>query len=44
LFVFDNGSFTPYEPLVKSLEVIKNVESVIESNQENFPVYLLNQD
>jgi uncharacterized protein YbcC (UPF0753/DUF2309 family) len=44
LFVFDKGSFTPYEPLVKSLEVIKNVESVIEGNQENFPVYLLNQD
>jgi uncharacterized protein YbcC (UPF0753/DUF2309 family) len=44
LFVFDNGTFTPYEPLVKSLEVIKNVESVIESNQENFPVYILNQD
>ncbi len=44
LFVFEHGSFNPYEPLVKSLEVIKNVESVIESNQENFPVYLLNQD
>ena len=44
LYVFDNGSFAPYEPLVKSLEVIKNVESVIESHQENFPVYLLNQD
>ena len=44
LYVFGAGEFTPYEPLVKNLEVIKDVESVIESNQENFPVYLLNQD
>jgi uncharacterized protein YbcC (UPF0753/DUF2309 family) len=44
LFVFGGGKFTPYEPLVKNLEVIKDVESVIESHQENFPVYLLNQD
>ena len=44
LFVFGGGEFTPYEPLVKNLEVIKDVESVIESHQENFPVYLLNQD
>lgn len=44
LFVFADGEFTTYEPLVKSLEFIENVESVIESHQENFPVYLLNQD
>ena len=44
LYVFGAGEFTPYEPLIKNLEVIKDVESVIESNQENFPVYLLNQD
>ena len=44
LYVFGAGEFTPYEPVVKNLEVIKDVESVIESNQENFPVYLLNQD
>ena len=44
LYVFGGGEFTPYEPLVKNLEVIKDVESVIESHQENFPVYLLNQD
>ena len=44
LYVFGAGEFTPYEPLIKNLEVIKDVESVIESHQENFPVYLLNQD
>jgi hypothetical protein len=44
LFVFSGGEFMPYNPLIESLEVIKDVESVIESNQENFPVYLLNQD
>jgi len=44
LFVFVAGEFKTYHPLVKSLEVIKDVESVIETTQENFPVYLLNQD
>ena len=44
LFVFEAGAFTPYVPLIKSLEVIKDVESVIERHQENFPVYLINQD
>jgi uncharacterized protein YbcC (UPF0753/DUF2309 family) len=44
LFVFAGGEFKTYNPLVKSLEVIKDVESVIETTQENFPVYLLNQD
>ncbi len=44
LFVFASGEFKTYHPLVKSLEVIKDVESVIETTQENFPVYLLNQD
>ncbi len=42
-FVFKNGEFTLYEPLIKKLDVIDDLEKLLESHQENFPVYLFNQ-
>jgi len=41
MYVFRNGEFTIYHPLKKLLDTIANVDSVIESHEENFPVYLI---
>ncbi|MDH4461041.1 MAG: DUF2309 domain-containing protein [Flectobacillus sp.] len=41
LFVFKEGSFTPYEPITKQIETVSNIETLVESHQENFPVYLI---
>jgi hypothetical protein len=40
-FVFKNGAFTPYNPLKKNLETIADVTPLVESSEENFPVYLI---
>jgi uncharacterized protein YbcC (UPF0753/DUF2309 family) len=44
LQVFKNGEFTPYEPLTKDIEEIDNLDTLLASSQENFPVYLINQN
>lgn len=41
LSYFKNGSFTVYEPLQRTLKSVHNIEDLIESHQENFPVYLI---
>ncbi|TBH69780.1 YbcC family protein [Aquirufa antheringensis] len=44
LFVFEKGEFKPYEPLTKDIQEIDNLDELLASSQENFPVYLLNQN
>jgi uncharacterized protein YbcC (UPF0753/DUF2309 family) len=44
LSVFEKGSFKPYEPLTKDIEEIDNLDTLLASSQENFPVYLINQN
>lgn len=41
LSLFKDGTFTLYEPLPASVETISDITSIIESNQENLPVYAL---
>ncbi len=41
LFLFKEGAFVPYEPLTKSLEKITDLDTLLESTQDNIPVYLL---
>ncbi|HEY8938101.1 MAG TPA: DUF2309 domain-containing protein [Cyclobacteriaceae bacterium] len=40
--IFKDGHFTPYRPLKQKIEVIKDVASIIETSQDNLPVYELN--
>lgn len=40
-FKFEAGEFTPYAPLQKSVPVVQRLEDLLESEQENFPVYLI---
>lgn len=42
--IFEKGQFYPYQPINKQLDHIREIESLLESNQENFPVYLIQQD
>lgn len=42
-FVFKDGQFSEYIPLTKQIDVIDDLEKLLESHQENFPVYLFNQ-
>ena len=42
LQVFKEGQFVPYKPLMSKLENIPNLNYLIESTEENFPVYLFN--
>ncbi len=42
-FLFKNGSFAEYVPITKDLGMVDNLEKLLESHQENFPVYLFNQ-
>lgn len=41
LFYFKDGVFVVYEPLQKTLQSVDNLENLMESHQENFPVYLI---
>lgn len=43
LFVFRKGEFVPYKPLTHQLEVIPELDQLLASSQENFPVYLLGE-
>lgn len=40
VYRFRDEAFHPYQPL-STLEVVPNITPLIESNQENFPVYLI---
>jgi len=42
LFEFREGKFNEYKLLSKAPETLKNLDSVIEMNTENIPVYLVN--
>ncbi len=44
LSVFEKGEFKPYEPLTKDIQEIDNLDELLASSQENFPVYLINQN
>jgi hypothetical protein len=41
LFLFKEGSFSPYEPLKQHIDVLSDITPVIESQKDNLPVYLL---
>jgi uncharacterized protein YbcC (UPF0753/DUF2309 family) len=41
LFSFQKGEFVPYNPLTKDLQKISDITPLLESTQENFPVYLI---
>lgn len=40
-FYFKDGGFTAYQPLQKSLDSVHDIASLLESHQQNFPVYLI---
>ena len=44
LYVFEKGEFKPYEPLTKDIQEIDNLDELLASSQDNFPVYLINQN
>ena len=41
IFVFDKGEFVIYKPLQHLLDTVDNVDELIESGEENFPVYMI---
>ena len=41
LSYFKNGGFSIYQPLQKSLDSVHDIAILLESHQENFPVYLI---
>lgn len=41
LSVFKKGAFVPYQPLQQHIETVKDITPVLESTQENIPVYLI---
>ena len=43
LYVFNQGEFKVYQPIADDIKAIEHVEQLLESHQENFPVYLINQ-
>lgn len=40
-YYFEAGAFEPYEPLLGAVEAVSDIAPLIESTQENFPVYLI---
>lgn len=44
LYVFNGGEFSSYTPLTKDIQEVGDLEALLVSNQENFPVYLINQN
>lgn len=38
---FENGSFKLYQPLKKLLDTLEDVDSLVESHDQNLPVYLI---
>jgi uncharacterized protein YbcC (UPF0753/DUF2309 family) len=43
VFLFTGKEFVPYRPLQTNLPVAENLEKLMESHEENFPVFLLEQ-
>lgn len=41
VYRFKNEAFTPYIPLKKLLDTVENVDALVESHDQNFPVYLI---
>jgi uncharacterized protein YbcC (UPF0753/DUF2309 family) len=41
LFVFKQGEFVPYQPLLNKVSSTENMTSIIESQENNIPVYLI---
>jgi len=41
LFLFKEGEFHPYQPTITTIETAPNLESIIESHQQNLPVYAI---
>jgi len=41
LFYFKDGGFTNYQPNTKHLDTLTDINTIIESDQDNLPVYLL---
>jgi hypothetical protein len=41
-FRFKDGVFEPYNTLPLSLQKVSDIQTLVESSEENFPVYLLN--
>lgn len=44
IFVFQNKEFVQYDTISKIPEKVKHIEKLIESHEENFPVFLVEQD
>jgi uncharacterized protein len=42
--VLENGAFVPYSPVAKKLDHVADLDELLESSQDNFPVYLLSQN
>jgi hypothetical protein len=40
---FVNGDLLPYEPTLASIPSVNNLNALLESSEENFPVYLIQQ-
>lgn len=43
LSVFKDGAFTPYQPLTKTIETVSDLTPLLETHDENLPVYVLTQ-
>jgi uncharacterized protein YbcC (UPF0753/DUF2309 family) len=41
LSVFQDGNFTPYQPLTKKIETVEDITPVLETHDENLPVYAI---
>ena len=41
LYRFEKGAFVPYQPMPMQLDKVNNIEHLVESHQENFPVFLI---
>ncbi len=39
--LFKNGSFSIYQPLKQTIDTVSDITSLLESHQENFPVYVI---
>ena len=43
LSVFKDGAFTSYQPLTKTIETVSDLTTLLETHDENLPVYVLTQ-
>jgi uncharacterized protein YbcC (UPF0753/DUF2309 family) len=41
IFIFKDGAFTPYLPIKKSIDSVRDIVPILESHDENLPVYSL---